>query len=589
VRLETLGLIGNCQYAALASSSGAIVWCCLPRFDSEPVFGSLLDPDGGELIVCAPDGVPGTQRYLSNTNVLETTFRTPEGAFRVLDFAPRFVQFDRFFRPTMLMRIVEPVDGLPRVCVRCEPRLGWSKDKPVRVHGSNHVRYEGYDAQLRLTTDIPLSYLDGSPFALTERRHLALTWGAPIEEPLRPLATRFLDETALYWQRWVKRCTVPSFYQKEVIRSALALKLHCFEDTGAIVAAVTTSLPESPGSGRNWDYRYCWLRDAYYTLSAFRRIGHFEEREGFTHYLLNVAANQPDLALAPLYRIDGKVDLGEHVLHNWAGYEGNSPVRVGNAAATHLQHDIYGEMVLALAPIFLDERFSNGRTQHTLDLMCRLARRAISVAGTPDAGIWEFREDWRPQTFSSLMCWAAAERVARVTRVHRPQLFDEFQTAAERIQREIEQRAWNETLGTFVSAYEGKELDAALLQMVPLNFLGDRDPRLAQTVDAIYRDLAVGGWVRRYRRDSIGETEVAFTLCTFWLVDALGRLHRTDDARAARIDPRGPDAPRPHRRGLRSDHQTNVGQLPPGVLARGAHPRGVRGLAAVERAGVERQ
>src|ERR1043165_304018 len=210
MRLEDLGLIGNCQVAALVENTGSMVWCCLPRFDSEPVFGALLDhQEGGRFSVCPADGSRGTQRYIDNTNVLETTFTTADGTFRLLDFAPRFQQFGRNFRPTEFYRIVEPISGTPRVRVKCEPRLGWSKKAPVRLLGSTHVRFEGYGGPLRLTTDIPLSYLEGLPFVLTERRHLAFTLGAPSEEPLPSLCERFLLETIRYWQRWVKHCNIP--------------------------------------------------------------------------------------------------------------------------------------------------------------------------------------------------------------------------------------------------------------------------------------------------------------------------------------------------------------------------------------------
>src|SRR5262245_58205331 len=205
MRLEQLGLIGNCQVSALVAASGEVVWCCLPRFDSEPVFARLLDErEGGGFLVGPVDGSPGKQRYLENTNVLETTFRCADGAFRVLDFAPRFLQHDRAFRPTMLVRILEPLGGSPRVVVRCSPVLGWSKRGPERLQGSNHVRFEGYAGQLRLTTDVPLSYLGGPSFALNERRHLVLTYGPPVEEALSPLCERFLAETERYWRRWVK-------------------------------------------------------------------------------------------------------------------------------------------------------------------------------------------------------------------------------------------------------------------------------------------------------------------------------------------------------------------------------------------------
>jgi GH15 family glucan-1,4-alpha-glucosidase len=534
VRLEDLGLIGNCQFSALVENNGAVVWCCLPRFDSEPIFAELLDhADGGRFLVGPAQEARGVQRYLENTNVLETRFTTPDGEFRVLDFAPRFLQYERAFRPTQLVRVVEPLAGAPRVRAICDPRLGWSKAKPARLQGSNHVRYEGFDVPVRLTSDVPVDYLGGLPFALTERKHLVLTWGAPIEEPLQPLCDRFLNETIRYWRRWVKHCSIPSSYQRPVIRSALALKLHCFEGTGAIVAALTTSIPESAGSGRTWDYRYCWLRDAYYALGAFRRLGHFEERESFVQYLLNVASATPDLALAPLYRIDGTSDLDERILPDWPGFGGDGPVRVGNGAALQAQNDIFGEMVLALAPIFLDERFSAERSRATLELLERLARRAIAVAGTPDAGIWEYRTEPKPQTFSSLMSWAAADRMARIAAVHAPSSEAEFRAGAERIRREIEQRAWNPDLASFVSMYDARTLDASLLQMATLRLLPADDPRLHSTVDVIRKALGRDGWLFRYGLDDgFGEPQVAFIICTFWLVEALAALGRNDEAKA---------------------------------------------------------
>jgi len=531
VRLEDLAVIGNCQYSALIDRFGAITWCCLPRFDAEPVFSTLLDEaNGGGFQVGPAEGGEGTQRYLPNTNILETTFRTSSGAFRVLDFAPRYHQNDRSFRPTMIVRILEPLEGMPRVRVRCEPRLGWSKGVPDKLFGSNHIRYEGFSTQLRLTTDIPLSYVTDVPFALTEKKHLVLAWGPPLEESLPAVCAQFLDRTTRYWQRWVMHCEVPPIFQQEVIRSALALKLHCYEDTGAIIAAMTTSIPESPGSGRNWDYRYCWLRDAYYALAAFRMLGHFEEREQFIHYLFNVAASAPDLSLGPLYRIDGRSDLDERILDDWPGYEGHGPVRVGNAAATQLQHDVFGEMVLALAPVFLDDRFLAERSAHGLDLLERLAQKAIDVAGTPDAGIWEYRSDARPQTFSSLMCFCAADRMALVAERHRPDRAAYYRTAADRIRAEIIAEAWRPDLGTFVSSYGGHDLDAALLQMAPLRFLPPDDARLHGTIDAIQDRLSRDGWLLRYRNDEFGDTNAAFILCTFWLCEALATVGRRAEA-----------------------------------------------------------
>ncbi|MBK7395037.1 MAG: glycoside hydrolase family 15 protein [Myxococcales bacterium] len=472
------------------------------------------------------------QRYLPNTNVLETRFDTPDGAFRVIDFAPRFVLYERSFRPTKLVRIVEPISGTPRIRVLCDPVLGWSKQRPRRELGSNHLSFEGFDAELRLTTDASLSYLDDEPFALTSRKHFVLAWGAPVEEPLEPLCERFLRDTVRYWQTWVKQCDIPMTHQEAVIRSALTLKLHCYEDTGAIVAALTTSIPEGPGSGRTWDYRYCWLRDAYYTLGAFRLLGHFEEREQFIQFLLNVASAAPDLDLAPLYRVDGKTDLVEEQLAHWSGYRAEKPVRVGNAAALHKQHDVFGEMVLALTPLFLDARFREQVTPPVLDLVTRLAERAIAVAGQPDAGIWELRSEWRPQTFSSLMCWAAADRMSRIAGIHRPVEHEHFAAAATRIQAEILARAVDSERGCLVADYGGTEVDAALLQAITLQLPMSTELRHA-TVDAVRADLTQDGWLKRYRTDDgFGVPRMAFTLCSFWLVEALARLGRDDEARA---------------------------------------------------------
>jgi GH15 family glucan-1,4-alpha-glucosidase len=535
MRLEDLGLIGNCQLAAHVERTGAIVWACLPRFDAEPMFSALLDEaDGGRFVVAPAGGESGQQSYLENTNVLATTFETPTGSFRVLDFAPRFPQVEGIFHPTQLHRIVEPVSGQPEIRVHLDPRLGWSKGKPAQTRSGQQVRFDGFESPVWVATDLPLEdVLERRPIALTERKHLVLSWGAPVDEALPALCDRYLGATVRYWRTWVKHCNIPPLWQRETIRSGLTLKLHCYEDTGAIVAALTTSLPESPGAGRTWDYRYCWLRDAYYVLGALRLLGHFEERERFVKYLLHLVGDAPDLHLAPLYRVDGTSNLEERILPDWPGYGGEGPVRVGNGAAQHTQNDVFGEMVLALSPLYLDERFADERSPATLALLERLADRACAVVGTPDAGIWEYRTEWKPQTFSSLMCWAAADRMALIAARHAPALREKFEQDAARIRERILAEAWSPALASFAGAHGGAELDAALLQMAPLRFLPPGAPQLVQTIDALGAALAHEGWMYRYRLDDgFGKPEVAFVLCTFWMVEALAAIGRTADARA---------------------------------------------------------
>jgi len=535
MRLEDLGLIGNCQFSALVERTGSVVWCCLPRFDAEPMFAALLDEaDGGRFSIAPAGGEAGRQSYLENTNVLSTVFKTDTGSFRVLDFAPRFVQVEGLFHPTQLHRIIEPLEGQPVVRVGLDARLGWSKAVAPRVEGAKHLRLDGFASPVWLDTDLALAdVVERRPFALTERKHLVLTWGAPVEESLPALCDRLLNATVRYWRTWVKHCNIPPVWQQEVIRSALALKLHCFEDTGAIVAAMTTSIPESPGSGRTWDYRYCWLRDAYYVLGALRLLGHFEERARFVKYLLHLVGDAKELRLAPLYRVDGTSDLEERILGAWPGFGGEGPVRIGNGAAQHTQNDIFGEMTLALSPVYLDDRFADERSPETLALLERLADKAVAVQGTPDAGIWEYRTEWQPQTFSSLMCWAAADRMSLIAARHAPALRDRFETAAARIRERIVTEAWNEPLGSFVGTHGGRDLDAALLQMAPLRLLGATDPKLVRTVDAISASLSNDGWLYRYNLDDgFGRPEVAFVLCTFWMIEALAVTGRAVEARA---------------------------------------------------------
>ena len=535
MRLEDMGLIGNCQCSALVERSGGVVWCCLPRYDSEPIFSTLLDEaEGGRFVVEPPGAEAGRQSYVENTNVLSTLFRTDAGTFRVLDFAPRFGPVENIFHPTQLLRVIEPLEGRPTVRVRFEPRLGWSKAPAPLVPDAGRLRVDGLASPLWLDTDVAVDdIVHGRPFALAERRRLVLTWGAPVAEPVAAYGDRVLAATLRYWQTWVKHCNIPPVWQQECIRSALALKLHCYDETGAIVASITTSIPESPGAGRTWDYRYCWLRDASYVLSALRLLGHFEEREGFVKYLLRISANTPDLRFSPLYRVDGTSDLEEHILDGWPGFGGERPVRVGNDAVRHTQNDIFGEMLLALSPLYLDDRFADERSPETLALLERLAGQAQAVVGTPDAGIWEYRTEWQPQTFSSLMCWAAADRMALIAARHAPAMRARFETAAAEIRARIVAEAWSERLGAFAGAHGGHDLDASLLQMAPLRFLPPNDPKLVSTVDAIRATLTRDGWLYRYDLDDgFGRPQVAFVLCTFWLIEALATTGRLDEARA---------------------------------------------------------
>lgn len=531
------GLIGNCQISALVSHDGAIDWLCLPRPDSEPVFGKLLDPAGGNFSVQFANAEAQTneQRYVENTNILITEMEDAGGArFRITDFCPRFEQYGRMFRPLMTVRIVEPLQGTPTIRVNCQPVNGWSKEAPTFAFGSNHLRFDMRHESLRVTTNMPLTYLaEQTPFILKEKTYFAITWGSPVHDDLPEMCERFLTQTRDYWRTWVKHCSVPTLFQSAVIRSALALKLHVFEDTGAILAALTTSLPEEPGNTRNWDYRFCWLRDSYFVLSAFHNLGHFEEMEGFLRFLLNIAIRheEADSRLAPVYTLNQGLPLPERIHENWKGYKNSGPVRSNNQAAEHVQNDVYGEMVLTLAPIFFDDRFKHLRTREHQELISYLGRQCAATISEPDAGLWEVRDGWQEHTFSNLMCWAGLERLERIQKLGYCKEFP-LDASAQRLRAEqAVKRAIKD--GYLRNGPTDDTLDSALALLPILRFPGD-DVN-SKTIEQIRKVLAAdgedGAFLFRYlRKDDFGTPHSAFVICSFWVAQGLAALGRKEEA-----------------------------------------------------------
>ena len=530
-----LGIIGNCSYSALLRE-GSVEWMCWPRPDSSFVFGPLLDRErGGVFAVVGVDATDVRQEYVENTNVLRTVFSGPGGEFELIDFAPRFFLYDRYFKPSMLVRILRPLSGEPRAQVRCRPMYEYGLADVGSWRASNHIEYTGFPTPVRLTTNVPLTYVeDERPFLLEQDRHLVLTWGQPLEAGLEETAERFLERTLDYWRRWVKGTRVPRDYQREVVRSALALKLHQYEDTGALLAATTTSLPEHPGSGRTWDYRFCWLRDAYFTLNALERLGHSEEMELFLGYLRNLCEERGGV-LQPAYRINGDSEAAERELEHLAGFNGDGPVRIGNQAFEHVQNDVYGEMVLAVSRLFLDTRFVGEIPPRTaVEIVQGLVDQIDARLDEPDAGLWEFRGRTKLHSFSVLMHWAGARRAVEVAEALRA---EELAARAHRVERRaaelLETRCWNDEVGALTQVAGEPQLDAALLLAVHVGYLTPDDPRATTHVDAIRDALSVdGGLLRRYTApDDFGAPRAAFTVCTFWLVEALALLGRTEEAK----------------------------------------------------------
>ncbi len=526
------GLIGNCQTSALVNQNGSIDWLCLPRPDSPPVFGELLDRDGGSFSFSPVGGFKSEQRYLPNTNILRSYFVCDDGTeFQITDFCPRFEQLGRIYRPLALFRIVEPTKGVAAVKASCRPVNGWEKEMLRPIRGSSCLKYEARGDVLSLATSMSLTYLtEESQINLDEKIYFGLTWGLGIEDDLVDVAEQFLSRTIDYWTTWVKHCTIPSLFQEETIRSALTLKLHCYEDTGAILAALTTSLPEEENENRNWDYRYCWLRDSAFVLSAFHRLGHFEEMEGFLKFLFNVGLKYESSRqrLSPVYTLDQTLPLPENEHWNWAGFRGGKPVRSNNQAAEHVQNDVYGEMILTLAPVFFDERFRHLRSKNCEDLLQNLVQLCIDNISQPDAGLWEVREGWQEHSFSNLMSWAGIERIVRIKKLGFLGGLDQAHLEAARIKSE------NAILSAVKdncvrNGPKDDSLDAALLLLPILRFPDEKLCR--NSVLKIYESLRFGSdspgkeFLFRYlRKDDFGEPKSAFVLCSFWLVQALARV-----------------------------------------------------------------
>lgn len=535
------GLVGNCQSSALVDRLGRISWCCMPRFDSTAIFASILDPERGGYWSMEPAIEPTHQRwdtkqyYMRNTNVLVTLFSEVGGdQFELIDFMPRFERNDQYYKPPQIIRVLRPLKGIPRVVIRIRPRFDYGKILPRTIQTSSEVVYENHGSALYLSSDAPIAYvLDETPFELKESKHFVLSYGVPFQGPLRFEVEEQLDRTLAYWRNWAKHCNIPFEFQNEVIRSALALKLHIFEDTGAIIAATTTSIPEGPESGRTWDYRYCWLRDAYFVVTALNRLGQFEEMESFIRYLQNIGASEPSRILQPVYGIGGEKELTECELPWLSGFKGYGPVRVGNAAYKMDQHDVYGEMVLAITPTFFDRRLDRTDQNQALKNVQQLIEQAILCFEQPDAGIWEFRGTKKHSLFSKLMNWAAIDRGVRIAgHIGRHDLVAEWSPIRERMRESIELNGWNDIVGYYTQSYGGDSPDAANLLLPAINFISHRDERFQKTIDAYDRMLRVGRGVYRYRTpDDFGIPKTTFTVCAFWMADALWGAGRKAEAR----------------------------------------------------------
>jgi GH15 family glucan-1,4-alpha-glucosidase len=514
----------------------------MPRFDSPPVFDALLHsrdglPLDGAMTVELQDLVRHEQAYDPGTAVVRTRLWDAHGqGVEIADFAPRFVNRDRVFRPAQLVRRLRPIAGHPRIRITVRPQGRWGAEHPVVTRGSHHLRYVLPEGTWRLNTSAPLTYVhEATWFVLQGPVSLMLGPDETMSEGIDAIAREFEERTVLYWRHWTRRLALPLQWQDAVIRAAITLKLCQYEDTGAIVAAMTTSIPEAPASGRNWDYRYCWLRDAFFVVRALNSLSEVGTMESYLHWLYDIVRASGGGHVQPLYGVGLERALPERVIAHAAGYRGMGPVRVGNQAHEHFQHDVYGGIVLGAAQAFHDRRLLQPPDAADFAALETMGEQAWRLHDQPDAGIWELRTRVRVHTSSVLMCWAACDRLAHAARaLALPERASLWYERAQRIRALILARAWNEKRRAFVESLDGEHLDASVLLMGEVGFVAPRDPRFASTVAALEATLLDGPFMRRYEApDDFGRPEVAFNVCSFWRVDALARLGRVDDAREA--------------------------------------------------------
>jgi GH15 family glucan-1,4-alpha-glucosidase len=534
-----LAPIGNCSVSALIDRAGRFVWACAPRVDGDPVFSALMDgddPEHGFWAIELADMVKIEQAYVRNTAVLRTVMTDERGAsVEILDFAPRHLKHSRIYRPIAFARVVRPLSGAPRITVRLRPSADWGARRAQQTSGSNHIRYLCTDLTLRLTTNCPVTHVQNErTFRLEGELAFFLGPDEGYDQSVMAGVSAALDQTIQHWKLWTRTLYVPLDWQEAVIRAAITLKLCVYEETGAIVAAMTTSVPEFPESGRNWDYRFCWVRDAYYTVRALNRLGAVDILENYLGYLRNLVDDAQGGHVQPVYGVGLEAAIGERIVDSVEGYRGMKPVRVGNQAHEHLQHDVYGQIVLPLVQAFFDERMLRPGTIDDFHALEKVGDRAFAMHDQTDAGLWEFRTIARVHTYSSVMCWAACDRLAKAARhlglTERGELWDE---RARVIRARIEAEAYLPDEGRFAASFGGTELDASLLQMTDLGFLDARDPRQVKTFEAVERDLKRGPYLFRYiHPDDFGEPETAFNFCTFWFIEALHLNGRTEEARA---------------------------------------------------------
>ncbi|MBO2545590.1 glycoside hydrolase family 15 protein [Salegentibacter sp. BDJ18] len=525
------GIIGNCKSAALISKTGSLEWCCLPNFASSAVFAKLLDEKkGGSFEIIVDDSYNITQEYLWETNILNTEFSDGENSFQVIDFMPRYPREDgSFYAPPDIIRFIRLISGKPKFKVKYDPRLDFAREKTYNEFKGNYIKSftkEGKYDSLFLYSSFDLNdVLEGKELELTGNAYFLLGYHEKLITQSLDRSYLKFQRTKTYWMNWSAKTTRYTHYENEIMRSALVLKCLSYKKSGAVLAAATTSLPETIGEERNWDYRFCWIRDASMVIKVMAGLGHIKSAKDFLQFIIDIIPDK-DEKIQIMYGINGEKELTEHILDHLSGYKDSHPVRTGNAAYIQKQNDIYGILMEVIYQQFNQFETSLENSEE----LWTVVRGIVSIVEEnwqkPDKGIWELRTEDRHFVFSKLLCWVAIDRAIKIGEVLRMGINDtHWKSLRAEIYNDIYNNGWNEEVQAYTQYYGSKDLDASTLLMEQYGFIEAKDPRFVSTVHATERELCKDGLMYRYKnKDDFGEPTSSFTICTFWLIDSLFKI-----------------------------------------------------------------
>ena len=522
------GIIGNCKSAALVKKNSSIEWLCLPQFDSPSVFGKILDENiGGSFEIITDELYNINQKYIENTNILITYFKNKECEFEVIDFMPRYKKNEKYHNPPEIIRILKPIKGKPSFSLNYNPKLEYAngetnsyvKDKfIVSVYNK-----ENFDTLYLYSNIDYVKILRGGKFDMTKDIFFLISYNEKLIEPSIDSCANEFDKTKKYWINWCERTPKFSFYNDIILRSAMTLKLLSFDKTGAILAALTTSIPESIGEVRNWDYRFCWIRDASMVIRVISKLGHRKIVKDFIDFIIDLVPEK-DEKIQIMYGINKEKKLTEKFLNHLSGFENSKPVRIGNAAYKQKQNDIYGILMDAIHIELLEFPLDYDKKEDLWSIVKNIAWIVENNWQKPDKGIWEFRGEDKHFTFSKVLCWVAMDRAIKIGDILGKKEKNWIEIR-DNIKEEIEKKAWNKSIKSFTQFYGSNSLDSSLLLMEQYGFIDSKDPRYIKTVRAIEKNLCYNGLLYRYKNeDDFGLPSSSFTICTFWFINSLYKI-----------------------------------------------------------------